>query len=256
MARTPRWVALVGVLTIVGACGFPDVQYAEDGGDDGAAAGEAGGADMRGDAAAADPEGAADVVAFDVGPDVELEGAGADAPQGGDASDVTTSDVTTSDVTTIGESGMEASTDAPSEAQDEAGRDAAPDGASDEDVHEAGVDAPPVCDFDLDTFLATGATCGGNDCCDTDKKAHPGVTAFFVQPDDCGSFDYDCNGKDDPQYPISLSCGGTGATGCTGGSGFLSDPGCGNTGPYYTCVANGLLACKPGSPITLTQGCN
>jgi hypothetical protein len=247
MAGTPRWVALVGTLLIVGACGFPAVQYAEDAGDDGAPpseASEAGGADARGDSEATGPEGAADVVASDVGVDVGTE-ASTDAE-------------TSADAETSTEAGT--STDAPSETAVEAGHDGASDGAppadaSGEDVHEAGVDAPPVCDFDLDTYHATGGTCGGNDCCDTDRNAHPGVTAFFTQADDCGSFDYDCNGKQDPQYATSVACGGTGVTGCTGGPGFLADPGCGNTAPYYTCVANGLLACKPGSPITLTQGC-
>jgi hypothetical protein len=189
MAGTPRWAALVGALLAAGACSFPDVKYADAGGD----AGEA--ADAPGDGAT-----------------------GADAPQGGDASDATT-----------GETGTEASTD-----------------------------GPLVCDVDQDTYLnAKIAACtGGNDCCDTDKHAHPGVTAFFTVADACGNFDYNCNGKEDPQYATSLTCGGTAATGCTGGAGFLTDPGCGNSAPFYQCVGNGLLTCKPGNQVVLTQGCN
>jgi hypothetical protein len=144
---------------------------------------------------------------------------GADAPQSGDASDATT----------YAETGTDGSTD-----------------------------GPLVCDFDQDKYLnAKNAQCtGGNDCCDTDKNAHPGVTAFFTTADACGSFDYNCNGKEDPQYATSLTCGGTAATGCTGGAGFLTDPGCGNSAPFYQCVGNGLLACKPGNQISQTQGCN
>jgi hypothetical protein len=144
----------------------------------------------------------------------------------------------------------EGAADATSDADDASDALAAADAGTD-----ARPDAPPNCDEDKDTYRAEGGTCEGNDCCDTDDAAYPGAKTFFYQADNCGSFDYDCNGKIDPEYPISLTCGGTAATGCTGGSGFLTDPGCGNTAPLYTCVGNGLLACTPGTPISQRQGC-
>jgi hypothetical protein len=109
----------------------------------------------------------------------------------------------------------------------------------------------------MDTYKAEGGTCGGNDCCDTDNLAHPGQTSYFTSADKCGSFDYDCSGSNEPQYPGNLKCGGTGATGCTGGSAFIgAAPTCGAMGLYGTCVPNGLLACQQGNEVQLTQGCH
>jgi hypothetical protein len=131
----------------------------------------------------------------------------------------------------------------------------------------SGADAPPgdapagdgavVCDFDHDTYKAKGATCGGNDCCDTDNKANPGQQGYFPATDACGSFDYDCSGKLEPEYSSNIVCGGTGLTGCTGGPGFVgADPGCGNTAVYGVCVPNGTLACKPGQFTNVQQACH
>lgn len=130
-------------------------------------------------------------------------------------------------------------------------------GDSGGDARDATGDAPPVCDFDMDTYKAEGATCGGNDCCDTDNQAHPGQTTYFTGTDACGSFDYNCSGSPEPEYPGNLKCGGTGATGCTGGSAFIGPaPSCGTMGLYGTCVANGLLACQQGNEMMVTQGCH
>ncbi len=52
------------------------------------------------------------------------------------------------------------------------------------------------------------------DCCDLDAGANPGVAAgvFFGFPDACGSYDWNCDGKVEPQqqctYNPSLACGG------------------------------------------------
>jgi hypothetical protein len=111
----------------------------------------------------------------------------------------------------------------------------------------------------MDTYKVEGvAACGtGTDCCDTDNKAHPGQTTYYTTADACGSFDYNCNGTVDPEYPSNLKCGGTGLTGCTGGSGFIgTDPGCGGSALYGTCVANGILTCQAGDEMTVTQGCH
>jgi hypothetical protein len=115
----------------------------------------------------------------------------------------------------------------------------------------------PVCDQDLDTFRAKGGTCGGTDCCDIDNKANTAQKGYFVAPDNCGSFDYDCSGKAEPEYVANLACGGTGLTGCTGGSGYVGpDPGCGNSAVYGSCIPNGTLACKPGSFTNVQQACH
>jgi hypothetical protein len=39
------------------------------------------------------------------------------------------------------------------------------------------------------------------DCCDSDGKAHPFQTAFFPVRDACNSWDYDCSGATELQYP-------------------------------------------------------
>jgi len=118
-------------------------------------------------------------------------------------------------------------------------------------------DGAPVCDVDKDTYKAKGGTCGGNDCCDTDPKANPGQKGYFPSPDACGSFDYDCSGKLEPEYASNIACGGTGLTGCTGGPGFVgADPGCGNSAVYGQCVGNGALACAPGQFTNVQQACH
>lgn len=262
--RRARWLGFVAASLVAGACGFPDVTYSDGGADDG------GGPDVS---AADSPAGAEGSSTHDaagagdapVGADAPGEGeasSGGDAPTGGDASDATSP---------VESGGPEASVDSSGEAAVESGSEAGPDAAADAspdspadvetvDVNEASTVDTLVCDEDGDTYLNKNiaACAGGNDCCDTDKAAHPGVTAWFTTADACSSFDYNCNGQLDPQYPTSLHCGGTGLTGCTGGSGFQSDPGCGNSGVLYTCTApSGLsLACTPGDPISVTQGCH
>jgi hypothetical protein len=124
------------------------------------------------------------------------------------------------------------------------------------DAPDTGAGEASACDQDKDDYHAVGGTCGGNDCCDIDDQVHPGQSKFFTAAGKCGGFDYDCNGKEDPEFPTTIKCGGTGLTGCTGGYGYLSDPGCGNTAPYYQCVANGALACQPGNPVSQTQACH
>jgi hypothetical protein len=40
----------------------------------------------------------------------------------------------------------------------------------------------------------TGYAASNDDCCDSDKNAHPGQDNFFADANKCGSFDYNCNG--------------------------------------------------------------
>jgi hypothetical protein len=51
------------------------------------------------------------------------------------------------------------------------------------------------------------------DCCDTDRNAFPGQTAYFTTPTACGStsqsaapYDYNCNGADDVQSNGPTDC--------------------------------------------------
>ncbi len=121
----------------------------------------------------------------------------------------------------------------------------------------SGEDSGNPCDRDGDGYPAQGA-CGGTDCCDTDSSANPGVksTAWFTKmPDQCGNWDYNCDGKVEEEFPVTLTCGGLAATGCTGGSGFMGDPGCGSTGPVYACSPNGL-GCKAALTGSAPQGCH
>jgi hypothetical protein len=84
-------------------------------------------------------------------------------------------------------------------------------------------DAPPL------GYVATAG-----DCCDADGRAHPGETTSFSTPDECGSWDYNCDGYVEEQF----------TTGPCGGS--AGPAACGKT-----CVREVL-----GSPITsYTQAC-
>lgn len=127
-----------------------------------------------------------------------------------------------------------------------------------QDTYVAPTDAPldsPQCDRDGDGF--DGPQClGGTDCCDFDNMAFPGQTAFFPNEDVCHSWDYNCDMMVTEQYKNNLTCGGTPALGCTGGSGFTSTEGCGQMAPVYLCGPTGALTCGPTSPMTETQGCH
>jgi len=104
-------------------------------------------------------------------------------------------------------------------------------------VDAGGNDSPSgpgqACDDDGDGYLAMGAACGGTDCCDQDAHVHPGQTSFFTQPGACGGYDYNCDGKETPEY---------GAVNCQwdtfscSGDGFAAPiPACGAFGTYTSC---------------------
>jgi len=74
------------------------------------------------------------------------------------------------------------------------------------------------------------------DCCDKDSRAHPNQWSYFTSTNLCGTWDYDCNGYEDKEYPdwggcrlVDLSCNPT--------SGFVN--GTGNCGE----VAQFLISC-------------
>lgn len=53
-----------------------------------------------------------------------------------------------------------------------------------------------------------GYSLSNTDCCATDANAYPGQTRFFSATNACGSYDYNCNGTADREFPA-------GFTGCT-----------------------------------------
>jgi hypothetical protein len=117
----------------------------------------------------------------------------------------------------------------------------------------AGDDAPgpSSCDVDGDGYLAKGAPCFGNDCCDTDANVHPGQTKYFTGPSQCGSYDYDCDGIATPEYAVA-NCQWVGL-GCTG-DGFVDITPCGDTASFSVCASTSALTCSA-SVGSLTQGC-
>jgi hypothetical protein len=134
--------------------------------------------------------------------------------------------------------------------------DAAPsDDAPTEDVHvldpDASFEGGDPCDLDEDGFRATGE-CGGDDCCDFDGRAHPGETSYFETTDACGSFDFDCNGKDDPQYTGVASCA-LGFFQCNGEGFDKTPPACGQSATYDACQYD-LFFCSNG-PTSKVQPC-
>jgi hypothetical protein len=52
----------------------------------------------------------------------------------------------------------------------------------------------------------TGYVMSSTDCCDTDALAFPGQTAWFMMPDQCGSYDYNCDGMATVQTPATTDC--------------------------------------------------
>jgi len=100
-----------------------------------------------------------------------------------------------------------------------------PDGAED--------DAGDPCDRDQDGYKSMTDGCNGNDCCDYDGRAHPGEQSFYTSADACGSFDYNCNGKNDPEF-AKASCS-LGLFVCNGSGFDQNPPACGVTATFDTC---------------------
>lgn len=88
-----------------------------------------------------------------------------------------------------------------------------------------------------------------SDCCDVDASAHPGQAQGFVEPNACGSWDYDCNSA----TSYSLSCTSAIDCGCVG-RGTCDVSACGGeqrvvirTGelhPTYGCSRPDISTCR------------
>jgi hypothetical protein len=111
-------------------------------------------------------------------------------------------------------------------------------------------DPSDPCDVDQDGFKSASAACGGTDCCDTDGRAFPGETTFYTTPDTCGSFDYDCNGANDPEFN-KVDCT-LGVFVCNGSGFAQAPPACGVAATFDTC--NLEVICVT-SQSQATQGC-
>jgi hypothetical protein len=101
------------------------------------------------------------------------------------------------------------------------------------------------CDCDKDGYKARDAGCGGDDCDDTDPRAHPGQNFLTDVATADTKGDWNCNGIPERLIQnVNVVCGG--ATGsCAGGKqGLAADIPCGTFGQY--------VVCKPGFPV----GCN
>jgi hypothetical protein len=104
---------------------------------------------------------------------------------------------------------------------------------------DAGADVlqpPTPCDRDGDGRLA--ASCGGDDCCDTDPRAHKGASAWFDAPNACGSWDYDCDNKATREVAV-VDCHYEFLDWCAG-AGFQADTDCGLVGQLTDCQMSGL----------------
>jgi hypothetical protein len=126
-----------------------------------------------------------------------------------------------------------------------------PDAADDAVVS---AEAGTVCDQDGDGHKATGAACGGDDCCDADARVHPGQTSFFTTPGACGGYDYDCDSKETLEYG-GASC--QWSTFSCNGDGFAAPvPACGQIGTFTSCSVPwyDVFSCK-GNDGNQAQGC-
>lgn len=223
------WTALVALLgiAVAPACGFPSLSYESD-------AGEL--AD-----AARDGTSHADGGGEDVAP--------------GDASTMPDA-MTTTDGEAPGDGSSDVATDTGS--VDVGGDSSAMDSGSHDSSTpppDAGSDAGVDCDQDHDGYLSNSAQCGGNDCCDTDSNAHPTQGMYFTSADNCGSFDYDCDGTLETEWG-AFACT-PGVTGCTPTSGFVGGvPGCGVSEQWTGTCKNMITSCQPGTTAAQAQACH
>ncbi|MHB8874990.1 MAG: hypothetical protein ACYC8T_15000, partial [Myxococcaceae bacterium] len=56
------------------------------------------------------------------------------------------------------------------------------------------------------TAPPTGYAAAGNDCCDSDNRVAPGTTAYYATANNCGNFDYNCNGVANLESTVVTTC--------------------------------------------------
>ncbi len=108
----------------------------------------------------------------------------------------------------------------------------------------------------------SGYVTNSADCCDSDSRANPGVpsTSWFTSANNCGTFDYNCDGAATKEYPnVATNCTNPTGTTCTvqqldclpGSAGWGSTvPPCGASGNWaqgdcqtFGCCANTCGGC-------------
>jgi len=185
---------------------------------------------------------------------------------------LTSSDAgTASDVSNAEDHGSSSSSGLDAASGDSSGGSSDSDVAGDSPSEEAPTGDGGPCDQDGDGYLSNSSVCGGNDCCDTDSSVHPGQTGWFTQQSHCKTFDYNCDGKDEPAYLSNLTCVLVWSVGCIpvcGGTSCLCkgqscntgypgpDPGCGNAFQYDDCKPANAFSCTPTSLVpSQVQAC-
>jgi hypothetical protein len=93
--------------------------------------------------------------------------------------------------------------------------------------------------------------CDG-DCNDGNTLVHPGQKSFF-ETAAAGSYDYDCNGKDELQYPDQVNCHGSGGS-CSGDGWTGQVPKCGDGGQFVVCQKQGP-DCNQQPAVPKKQAC-
>jgi len=91
------------------------------------------------------------------------------------------------------------------------------------------------------------------DCADSDEDVYPGQTGFFTQPvSGTQSYDYDCDGTEEPEDATVADCANAGPA-CKG-EGWASLPGCGQSGTWVVCEKISSV-CEDGPGTTKTLAC-
>jgi len=90
------------------------------------------------------------------------------------------------------------------------------------------------------------------DCDDGDSRVHPGQQSYFdTRSAGVQSFDYNCDGKEDPQFTATVACLKDGGS-CTGEGWETTVPGCGQEASFVPCKAG---SCTPEPATTKKQTC-
>jgi hypothetical protein len=110
-----------------------------------------------------------------------------------------------------------------------------------------GCQAGKCCtDGDSDSYT----TCNG-DCNDNDPLVNPDQNQFQTTASN-GSFDYNCDGTVEKQYPDLADCQVSGGT-CVGDGWDSQVPDCGDSGSFASCYKKAASCDK--NLTTVTQGC-
>lgn len=101
-----------------------------------------------------------------------------------------------------------------------------------------------------------GSAQRGGDCDDTNAKVHPGQQSYFTEPvGGSSSFDYNCDNKDELQYPNPQNCSlDAKSDQCVGEGWMVLAPACGKTGFFAGCKKSGPI-CDLNLPTKKTQAC-